>query len=357
MDTDFHLLYEDGCLFLDAGETHLFFLAEALFPDGDFPLSEGVPGLTGDLFSELRKIAFRDGILEIETAEASIRLIWNGDALSQISYRSGEKALLLRSTSFTPLPAPQLELYTDLTPLAGLLRALGTTAEAGSFAFDGQIDLRAFSLTLRGIKASGCFRFSEQGVEGTLAFDLPYLPGITSDGIPLMRGNQPLTSCTLRSELFLTGGKLYMRRTANASYGLLRPQTYTLIETGYLTIEEALSDPMRVLAFLLRLDPNLETGGSAGGNVPDGTRKGSLIKRASCAGNLYTVELNPQAFLPAADSMILTARTDGIYLTGMEAAVTFSPLSIVVSGTLSSHGTADPSPAFRQEFSEYQHLA
>lgn len=355
-NTPCRLLYDDGCLFLDAGETRLFCLAEALFSDGDLPILTDATGNTGEWFSGLKKITFRDDILTVETADARLSVSWSGDVLSQITYVSGGRILTLRSASFSPIPTPQLDLYTDVTPITGLLQALGATAEAGSFTFDGEIDLQAYSLTLRGIRASGTFRLAEQGLEGTLAFDVPYLPGLTSDGVPLMREDQLLTSCVLRSELFLTGGKLYMRRSVNASYGILRPLTYTATETGYLTLEEVLADPMRALSFLLRLESDTASGSIGGNTMLRETKVGGLLKRASRNGNLYTVEFDPRSFLPEADSLVFTARTDGTYLTGVEASVTFSPLSIILCGTLSSHGIADPSPALQQNFSEYNHL-
>lgn len=355
--TPCRLLYDNDCLFLDAGETRLFCLAEALFSGGEMPflpISVGSSGSNDEWLSDLKKITFRDDVLTAETADARLTISWSGESLSRISYASGERTLSLRSASFSPIPTPQLEHYTDVTPLVGLLHTLGATAETGSFAFDGEIDLQAFSLTLRGIHASGAFRLAEQGAEGTIAFDIPYLPGLTSDGVPLMREGQLLTSCVLRSELFLTDGKLYLRRSVDASYGAHRPLTYTATETGYLTPEEVFADPMRALAFLFRLEPNAAANGDNA--APRETGTGGLLKRASCSGNVYTVEFNPRSLLPEADNLVFTARTDGTYLTGVDAVVTFSPLSILLSCKISAHGKADPSPALRQNFSDYKHL-
>lgn len=349
------LFYDSGCLFAEIGETRLFCLADALFPDGIIQTPGGNATLTNELLSylsDIEKITFRDDVLNVQTAGAHVRIAWNRDGLSGISYSSGGTTLSLRSASFAPIQTPPLEQYTDLTPLAGLLQPLIATAESDGIAFDGKIDLRAFSLSLTDIRVSGAFQVSSAEAEGAVTIVLPYLPGLTSDGVPLLQGNLPLTDCTMCSELFLTDGKLYLRRTVDAVYGVLRPLSYTSEETVYLTAAEALEDPMRMLAFLLRLDPDLFKNGGPG-NPSVNIRKGSLLKRASCAGNRYTLELNPESVLPAADRILLTADTDGSYVTGIGAELRFPYLSIVASGTLFAQSGADLSPVLRQDFSDY----
>lgn len=351
------LFYDGGCLFLDIGETRLFCLADALFPDGILQTSSGDAMSAADLLSNVKKVTFRNDILEVETADARLHVKWNGNALSSVSYSSAARTLSLQRASFAPVQTPPLEQYTDVTPLAGLLQAAAATAESGSVAFDGKIDLRAFSLSLTDIRVSGAFRFSGTDIEGAVTIVLPYLPGLTSDGVPLLQGNRLLTDCTMCSELFLTDGKLYMRRTAEAAYGILRPQSYTLTETVYLTSEEALADPLRALAFLLRLDPNVIAGGGSGSGDSSGNAgTGGLLKRASCAGNRYTLALNPSVVLPVADSILLTAQTDGTYVTDVGAEINFPHLSVVASGALLAHGGVDLSPVLQQDFSGYVHL-
>ncbi|MCH5184104.1 MAG: hypothetical protein J1E00_08010 [Oscillospiraceae bacterium] len=356
--SDFVRLFYDGDgLFADFGETRLFCLADALFPEENEGIFLETALSFDDLLAGVKKITFRNDVLELDTADAHLRISWKGDVLSGVTYSAGGGKLSLHSASFAPVQSPRLEQYTDLTPLAGLLQPLVATAESGSVAFDGKIDLRAFSFSLTDIRVSGAFRFSGAGAEGTVAILLPYLPGLTSDGVPLLQGNRLLTDCTMCSELFLTDGKLYMRRTVDATYGVLDAQPYTSTETVYLTAEEALADPMRALAFLLRLEPNVLAGsGSVSGSPSGNPPAGSLLLRASCAGNRYTLALNPQAILPAAERILLTAQTDGGYVTGIGAEVRFPHLSLVASGTLLAHGDADPSSVLRQDFSGYLHL-
>lgn len=346
------LFYNDGCLFLDIGATRLFCLADALFSDAN---AIGMPVLNEDLLSGVKKLTFRDDILELKTAETFLRIVWKGNALSEVAYSSNGRTLSLQSASFAPAQTPPLEQYTDVTPLAGLLQPFVSTVQSGSIAFDGKIDLRAFSLSLTDVRVSGAFRFSGAEAEGALTIVLPYLPGLTSDGVPLLQGNRLLTDCTMCSELFLADGKLYMRRTVDAIYGVLHPQSYTATESVYLTLEEVLADPMRALTFLLRLQPNLFAGDSFG-NSSRSTGKDSLLKRASCAGNRFTMELNPEAVLPAADSILLYAQTDGEYVTGIGMELNFPHLSIVASGMLLAHVGDDLSPVLQQDFSGYVHL-
>ena len=146
-----------------------------------------------------------------------------------------------------------------------------------------------------------------------------------------------------------------MRRTVDATYGILHPQSYTSTESVYLTSEEVLADPMRALAFLLRLQPDLFTRDSIG-NPSRSAGNGNLFKRASRDGNRFTLELNPEAVLPAADSILLHAQTDGEYVTGIGMELNFPHLSIVASGTLLAHGDVDLLPVLQQDFSGYVHL-
>ncbi len=344
----YQVIYDGESIYFDAGGTKLFCLADRLIaPLSQISKKETVSFLS---LTDLYSITYQKDVLTLETTDALLSITWEEDEISQLLYASKAKKLLLKKAVYTPILSPSMDGYADISPIGDLLAAVYATADSGSFSFSGQIDLQALSMSLSGIKAEGAFVHSKTGWDGYLSIDVPFLYGMTSADISMAQGFRILHSCSIHTDIYLQNGNLYLQRIIQAQYGLFQSKTITMTATAYQSVEEFLCSPAEVISFACNLEDNISK--RIMSKSEQDPAEFSLLKRFSCEGDRYVMELNPDAILPAADSLSVSLETDGTYLTGAEASCSLSILSIIASGTFTEHGQVDLF-TLPQDFSAY----
>lgn len=351
----YSLCYDGEAIYLDADGIKLFALAEQLLTPFVTSASEShiMRAATASAidFSNIRSVTFDDDILTVEMTDAILSITWNEEQLTQILFVSKSQKLLLKQSVFAPIKAPSLEGYADISPIGELLSAVYKTTESGSFGVSGKMELNLLSMSLQDIVVNGSFAFDENGTKGYLCIDIPYIQGVTSKDVPLLRGLKPLSSCSVKSEIYIENSSLYFCKTITAQYGFFQMRTETRSEKRYMTFEEFLQNPEQALAFLANLKDSLFADGTE-------TRTGdpavkNPIKRFSCIGNTYLLELIPDAVFPEAETISISAKTDGIYLVGMDAEIKLPLISMTLSGVIMDHGNSDVITLDHAERSSY----
>ncbi len=338
----YRLYYDQEYIYLDAEQIKLFAWADQLLPPlmqlyGAQPQPADSEPYSFD-FSAIQSVSYRNDRFSIVTENGTFVLSWKNNEPHELSVYTNDLELNLLFMDAYPIEAPSPDGYVDISAMGDLLAAVVNTVEAGSFSFEGTLDLNFLSVALSGVRTWGAFAFDGGDLSAHMLVDVPYLYGITSDNIPFFKGFNPLLHCRITSEIFLTNDTIYVSKTIVAKYGLFGTQTVELMEKRYLPLETFLSSPYELISFALNLkqDTIEET------PAPVARDRAVLnpLKRFCSEGNVYALEFNAESVFPAADEICLSLITDEQYLTGAKAEVSFSVLSISGNVDIGEHGFA-----------------
>ncbi len=344
---DLHAIVYDGeAIYYHAGNIKLFSAAEPLISSltNDFAprsVAYASPEQSFDIGS-IRSVTYQNDILTLELDFAVIQIKLTGHGVDALNISFDSIEISLQKTDFSPILSPDLEGYVDITSMCDLIPKLMGTAEAGNFDFEGVFDIEVLTMRLRGVALEGTFDYSDELLKGYICIDVPYLYGLTSGGIPLKQGSSLLRSCSIQSEIYILGDRLYLCRTIYATYGYTQPMKIVFTEKRYLTVAEMMQSPEKILSFVLNLDSELSVGKQTDSDAKfaKSSTNQPLLKRFLKLDEKYVLEFYPQTFIPSADSLLVYAETNEQYITSVAIETNVSPFEISIICNLTDHGDA-----------------
>lgn len=341
-NSSYRLYYDGEYIYLDTENVKLFAWADQLLPPlMSLVYAEPIFADNESAFSNLsavKKIMYSDDVLSIVTVDGILVLSWMNGRPYELSLYQNDMQINLLFTETKEMTVPSIEEYVDVSEIGELLVSVAKTIEAGSFSFDGVIDLNFLSVALTGVRAQGSVYFGDGDLSAHMLLQIPYLYGVTSDRIPLLHGENPLLNCQINVELFIADGRIYVQKTIVAMYGLSSIQKVEIVERRYVSLEQFLSHPNDLLSFVLNLEQ--KNVGETVQEVSEDASFPSLLEKFSSEGTEYTFEINPETIFPIANEISITMETDERYLTDTEVKIALSVVSLSGRISLRQHGQA-----------------